>query len=87
MLSYKGKPLEKLSYEECLEYEKQILKNILSADRSGMSSQVIDQLKSYHEYVNIRKSEALRDLKGGPKSEAINIGEIESEQSDDFDRE
>lgn len=88
MLSYDGKPLEQLNYQECLEYEKQLLKKILAADRSGMSGPVIDQLKSYHEYVKMRKSEALMAERPASKaSEVLNIGEIESEQTDDTDTE
>lgn len=86
-LNYQGKPLEQLNYQECIEFEKQVLKKILAADRSGMTGPVIEQLKNFHDYVKMRKSEALEAERPGKPSDVINIGEIESEQTDDTDGE
>lgn len=64
-LNYQGKPLEELDYEETVEFEKELNKRILAADRSGMSEQIINQLKTFLEYVKIYQKEALERMRMG----------------------
>lgn len=47
MINYKEKPLEQLSLEETIEFEKEMRKKSLAAARNGMSEMVIDQLNVY----------------------------------------
>lgn len=92
MLNYNGKPLEELSYEECVELEKQIMKRILGADRAGMSQQIIDQLTNYNNTVKLYKNEALDRMKMGMdgKKESMDdtsfiIGEQQPDPEEDED--
>jgi hypothetical protein len=89
MLNYNGKPLEECNYEEATELEKTLLKKILAADRTGMSDNVINQLNFFLDYVKLRKSECLIEMRMGidgkqeQQAQVLNIGEIESNESDD----
>ena len=47
MIQYQGKDLEQLSLEETIEFEKQMLKKVLSASKSGMSDAIVDQLNMF----------------------------------------
>lgn len=60
MLNYKDKPIEELDFNECLEFEKELLKKVLGASKSGMSGGIIDQLNTYLGIVRIYKAEALQ---------------------------
>ena len=94
MLKFNDKSLEELSMEESIEFEKMVLKKVLAANSSGMSSQVIDQLNNYLSIIRAHKQEKINQYvsdateKNEPKYEGgLDIGEIESEQSDDIDGE
>lgn len=94
MLKFNDKPLEELSMEESIEFEKMVLKKVLAANSAGMSNQVIDQLNSYLSIIRAHKQEKINQYvsdateKNGSKHEGgLDIGEIESEQSDDIDGE
>ena len=41
MIQYKGKDLEQLTLEETIEFEKQMLKKVLSASKAQMSGPII----------------------------------------------
>lgn len=64
-LQYQGKAVEQLDYEETVEFEKELMKRILAADRHGMSEQVIRQLQNYLDYVKMYQIEALERMKMG----------------------
>lgn len=68
MLSFNDKPLEELDFNECMEFEKSLLKKVLAASRAGMSESLIDQLNVYLGLVRQYKREAMQreidDLKG-----------------------
>lgn len=94
MLRFNDKPLEELSMEESIEFEKMVLKKVLAANSAGMSNQVIDQLNSYLSIIRAHKQEKINQYvsdateKNESKHEGgLDIGEIESEQSDDIDGE
>ena len=94
MLQFNDKPLENLSMEESIEFEKMVLKKVLAANSAGMSNQVIEQLNGYLSIIRSHKQEKINQFvsdateKNEPKhSGGLDIGEIESEQSDDIDGE
>lgn len=64
-LQFQGKSVEELSYEETVEFEKDLMKKILSADRNGMSEHIIQQLQNYLDYVKMYQREALERMRMG----------------------
>jgi ribosomal 50S subunit-associated protein YjgA (DUF615 family) len=60
MINYKDKPLEELNFNECIEFEKELLKKILSASRAGMSETVINQLQFFYSLLKDQKAVALQ---------------------------
>jgi hypothetical protein len=91
-LNWNGKPLRDLDYEESIEYEKEILKRVVSADRAGMSEGIINQLQMYLDIVKAHKAEQLQlytmGLDGSAEkqsSDSFIIGEPEPEVDDDAD--
>jgi len=87
MLEYEGKPLDTLSLEDTIEFEKVLLKRLRSAGM--MSEQVQDQLQMYVEEIRMHKSEMIAHLQFDnattkDKVEAtLNIGDIDGEFDDD----
>lgn len=75
-LQYQGKPVEQLDYEETVEFEKELLKRLLAADRHGMSEHILQQLQNYLDYVKIIQAEALDRMRMGLD------GKIETEETD-----
>ena len=51
MINYQGKELEELTMEEAVEFEKEMLKKVLSAAKSGMSESMIDQIQMFIELI------------------------------------
>lgn len=94
-LKFQGKRVEELSYEETVEFEKELNRRILSADRVGMSEGIITQLQNYLSYVKLHQREQLDKIKMGlsgaiEKEEAtpeepysLIIGEPEPEPDDE----
>lgn len=76
-LNFQGKPLVELDYEETVEFEKEINKRLLAADRAGMSDQVISQLQNYLGHVKLYQKEALERMRMGLD------GIVESEDPED----
>ena len=76
-LNWQGKPLEDLDYEETVEYEKELNKKIVAADRAGMSEGIIKQLQTYLEHVKLYQKEALDRMKMGLD------GKSETDEDDD----
>lgn len=60
MLNYRDKTIDQLDFNECMEFEKELLKKILSASRAGMSEAIIEQLNFYLDLVRQYKKEALQ---------------------------
>tara|TARA_B100000886_G_C20225462_1_gene408268 strand:- start:265 stop:534 length:270 start_codon:yes stop_codon:yes gene_type:complete len=71
MIQYKGKDLEQLTLEETIEFEKQMLKKVLSASKAQMSGQIIDQLNLFINLIKDHKQQVLsvRDYKDKNKKE------------------
>jgi uncharacterized protein YjgD (DUF1641 family) len=94
MLNFNDKPLEQLSLEETIEFEKQLLKKVVGAGRAEMSQGIIDQLMNFVQIVRAHKQEKIAEvrensIKKKPKEavedqdEGLNIGEIEQTSPDD----
>ena len=71
MIQYKGKDLEQLTLEETIEFEKQMLKKVLSASKAQMSGPIIDQLNLFSNLIKDHKRQVLsvRDFKDKNKKE------------------
>ncbi len=71
MIQYKGKDLEQLTLEETIEFEKQMLKKVLSASKAQMSGPIIDQLNLFINLIKDHKRQVLsvRDFKDKNKKE------------------
>lgn len=83
MLEYEGKPLHELDLEESLEFEKSLHKKILAASSAQMSHSLVEQMQGFLEQVRAHKTKVLGQMiEGKDSSGALNIGEIESESSD-----
>lgn len=94
MLQYQDKDLSELTLEETIEFEKQMLKRVLGADRAGMSPNIIDQINGFLQQIRNHKQQKVNQYVGKalPKDytdkeaqESLDIGEIESQQSDGAD--
>lgn len=89
MINYKEKPLEQLSLEETIEFEKEMRKKSLAAARNGMSEYVIDQLNVYISLITEHKRACLhvRSMDGTKEDGVVlTLGEWdedEQELSDD----
>lgn len=93
-LQYQGKSVNQLDYEETVEFEKELMKRLLAADRNGMSEQVIQQLQNYLDYVKLYQVEALERMRMGldgkvetdedepEKPYSLIIGEPESDENE-----
>lgn len=60
MINYKDKPLEELDFNECVEFEKELLKKILAASRNNMSETVINQLQFFYSLLRDQKAIAVQ---------------------------
>ena len=71
MIQYKGKDLEQLTLEETIEFEKQMLKKVLSASKAQMRGPIIDQLNLFINLIKDHKRQVLsvRDFKDKNKKE------------------
>ena len=71
MIQYKGKDLEQITLEETIEFEKQMLKKVLSASKAQMSGPIIDQLNLFINLIKDHKQQVLsvRDYKDKNKKE------------------
>tara|TARA_A100001011_G_scaffold98404_1_gene103609 strand:+ start:273 stop:545 length:273 start_codon:yes stop_codon:yes gene_type:complete len=71
MIQHNGKDLEQLSLEETIEFEKVMLKKVLSASKSQMSGPIIDQLNMFIMLIKDHKQQVLsvRDYKDKNKKQ------------------
>ena len=72
MLSHKDKSLEDMDFNECLEFEKFMLKKILAASRSQMSDGIIDQLNVFLDIIRERKKAAML-LKSDGNNDGVSV--------------
>jgi|TARA_R110002074_G_scaffold142177_1_gene288629 hypothetical protein len=94
MLTFNEKPLAELTMEECIAFEKSILKRVLAADSAGMSGDIQVQLNQYLETVRAQKQNKINEfVESSTKDKNIDdkyangmtIGEDEQEQPDDIE--
>ena len=74
MIEYKGKDYTELNFNECIEFEKELLKKVLAANRAGMGDQLIQQLNVFIDLLRDQKQEAIRKemkQKGDEKEDGI----------------
>jgi tellurite resistance protein len=87
MLEYEGKPLEVLSLEDTIEFEKVVLKRLRGAGM--MSEHVQNQLQMYVDEIRIHKSEKIAELQFDNATTkqkvetTLNIGDIDGEFDED----
>ena len=62
MLQYQDKDLSELTLEETIEFEKQMLKRVLGADRAGMSPNIIDQINGFLAQIRNKKKRLISML-------------------------
>lgn len=88
MLTHKDKALEDMDFNECLEFEKFMLKKVLSASRAQMSEQVIEQLKFFLEIIRERKKAAML-IKSDDHNDGVSVflGVEEIEEKDEDEQE
>jgi len=60
MIEYKGKDLTELNFNECIEFEKELLKKVLLASRSNMGDDVIHQIHVWIDMLRHQKNESLQ---------------------------
>jgi len=93
-LKWRDKPLHTLDYEETTEFEKEMLKRLLSVNSAGMSDQIIQQLQAYIDQIRFHKAEQLELLKMGldgkeedeiDDTQSLIIGEPAPEPTEDED--
>ena len=60
MIEYKGKDYTELNFNECIEFEKELLKKVLAANRAGMGDDLIQQLNVFIDLLRDQKAEAIR---------------------------
>lgn len=86
MIQYKEKPLEELSLEEVIEFEKEMRKKVLSAAKANMSQNVIDQFNVYIDLIMLHKKECMqvRNMQGDTQDGVVlTLGEWEEPQDED----
>ena len=74
MIEYKGKAYTELNFNECIEFEKELLKKVLAANRAGMGDDLIQQLNVFIDLLRDQKAEAIRKemkQKGDDKEDGI----------------
>lgn len=72
MLTHKEKALEDMDFNECLEFEKFMLKKILAASRSQMSDGIVDQLNVFLDIIRERKKAAML-LKSDGNNDGVSV--------------
>lgn len=60
MIQYKGKDYTELNFNECVEFEKELLQKVLAAGRAGMSDSMIQQLNVFIDLLRDQKAESIR---------------------------
>lgn len=74
MIQYKGKDYTELNFNECVEFEKELLQKVLAAGRAGMSDSMIQQLNVFIDLLRDQKAESIRKemkQKGDDKEDGI----------------
>lgn len=85
MLNYNDKPLNELSLEDTILFEKEIAVRLSQATKANMSDHVTNTIMGYLQEIRNHKAVAVskyKVVKENDQNGVINIGEIESESTD-----
>jgi len=94
MLTFNEKLLSELTMEECIAFEKSILKRVIAADTAEMSGDIQSQLQQMLEAVRSQKQVKINEfVESSTKDKSLDekyvngmtIGENEQEQPDDIE--
>ena len=77
-LKWREKSLDDLTYEEAVEFEKEVNKRLLAADRAGMSESIIEQLQTYVDHIKLHQKEAMAKMNMGLDGKAEDDTDDES---------
>jgi len=61
MIQYKGKDYTELNFNECIEFEKELLQKVLAASRANMGDELIHQLNVFIDLLRDQKQESIRN--------------------------
>ena len=61
MIQYKGKDYQELNFNECVEFEKELLQKVLAARRANMGDELIHQLNVFIDLLRDQKQESIRN--------------------------
>ena len=61
MIQYKGKDYQELNFNECVEFEKDLLQKVLAASRANMGDELIHQLNVFIDLLRDQKQESIRN--------------------------
>ena len=61
MIQYKGKDYQELNFNECVEFEKELLQKVLAASRANMGDELIHQLNMFIDLLRDQKQESIRN--------------------------
>ena len=90
MIEHEGKPLEDLTLEETIEFEKIMLRKVLAASKAQMSDPIVGQINLFIDLIRDHKTQlAQRELyKRSDKDTKpfLNIGEIEAPPTADANK-
>jgi len=80
MIDFQGKPLEQLNMGETIEFEKQMLKKVLAANKAQMGDTLINQINVFIELIRDHKRQ-LSQIEMAKQNEkedgnVLEIGEI-----------
>jgi len=89
MIEHEGKPLEELTLEETIEFEKAMLKKVLAASKAQMSGGILDQINLFIDLIRDHKTQLaqkeLYDKNEKDRGNVLNIGEIEAPPNADVE--
>ena len=81
MIDYEGKPLDELTLEETIEFEKAMLKRVLAASKAQMSGDLINQINLFIDLIRDHKTQISQKAlyKQGEKDDGdvLTIGEVD----------
>jgi hypothetical protein len=81
MIDFQGKPLEQLTLEETIEFEKQMLKKVLAASKAQMSGPILDQINLFIDLIRDHKMQLSQQalIKKDEKDDGavLDLGELD----------
>jgi len=89
MINYKDKPLELLSLEETIEFEKDMRKKVLGAARTNMGESIIDQLNLFVDLISDHKRQCMQVRNMNDEKEdgvMLTLGDIDEAVEQDEDK-